>query len=796
MRNLVSKRFNIAVLLSLVILLVSSCKLIDGDGEGHYNPSENHQLASLTISEGSLSPSFAIDVRDYSVDVDNSVESIQVTATVEDVKATMKINGTATQSGTPSASISLAVGDTAISVVITAEDGSSRTLTITVTRVASIVLSDIADLSNLTISAGDFIPVFSSSTVAYNVSVANMIDSVTLTPTLADANATLLVNSTAVNSGSASSAIALAIGANAIAVLVTAEDGSTVKTYTVSVTRDVPLAADADLSGLSLSTGSLTPSFSSAQLNYTASVSLTTTSITATPSLSDTNASVTVDGVTTNSGTASGSITLVEGENTITVVVLAEDGVTSKNYSLIITREAAITRVVYTTFEPAPRPLRLAEIDNQLVTATSILSDLGWSDRVRYFLISPDGTMVAMTARADGASPYELYVVALTGGTPPVKVSGTLGAGGAVSDFKWSPDSTRIAYRAKKDTAAVNLYVVSADGVTETKVNSDLPNSRFLSVRGYHWAPNSSLIAYTVNPLVQSKYELIISAPDGTGKTIVPILDGYEASTSTQMAWSPDSLKLVYNGKYGWYTNSSPPNKLFIVGADGLSPAYLSAPVLMTSINNVVWAPDGSTIASKVFDSVAWQLMTFATDGSAFTALTNLPSGRGVKDIGWAPDSSLIAYISDRDTDNIYELSVVAPDGSGLVDVSDSLGSTARVFSNSDFNFEWSADSQKLLFIAAPLVQNQEDLYIVSRTGLNPVTLTNRMTTETFWGAAFSPNGTMAYGVWNDGLQSVAYSITLDGSSVTSVIDPSVTDDLIGFQVVDDAGVSKIIIAD
>jgi hypothetical protein len=98
-------------------------------------------------------------------------------------------------------------------------------------------LSNDATLSGLSLSAGTLTPTFSSGTITYTASVANANSTITVTPTKNNANASIKVNNVAVNSGSASGNISLNVGDNIITTVVTAQDGSTTKTYTVTVTR-------------------------------------------------------------------------------------------------------------------------------------------------------------------------------------------------------------------------------------------------------------------------------------------------------------------------------------------------------------------------------------------------------------------------------------------------------------------------------------------------------------------------------------------------------------------------------
>ncbi|MEI6874178.1 MAG: LamG-like jellyroll fold domain-containing protein [Spirochaetota bacterium] len=94
-----------------------------------------------------------------------------------------------------------------------------------------------ATLSSLALSSGSLSPTFAAATTSYSASVANGVSSLTLTPTVNQANATVKVNNGAVSSGSASGAVTLGVGSNTVTVVVTAQDGATTKTYTVAVFR-------------------------------------------------------------------------------------------------------------------------------------------------------------------------------------------------------------------------------------------------------------------------------------------------------------------------------------------------------------------------------------------------------------------------------------------------------------------------------------------------------------------------------------------------------------------------------
>ncbi len=120
-----------------------------------------------------------------------------------------------------------------------------------------------------------------------------------------------------------------------------ASDGAYVKYF------DLPVSNNAQLSNLALSSGTLSPAFSSGTTSFTASVSNTTTSITLTPTLADATASVTINGVAVTAGSASAAIPLNIGSNTIATVVTAQDGTTAQTYTLTVNRAPTAQTITF-----------------------------------------------------------------------------------------------------------------------------------------------------------------------------------------------------------------------------------------------------------------------------------------------------------------------------------------------------------------------------------------------------------------------------------------------------------------
>lgn len=84
--------------------------------------SGNNALSALTVSAGTLTPAFDPAITEYTLSLPSQSDRLTITANPSDSRATVQGDG----------DISLQDGETSLSVVVTAEDGSAKTYTITV----------------------------------------------------------------------------------------------------------------------------------------------------------------------------------------------------------------------------------------------------------------------------------------------------------------------------------------------------------------------------------------------------------------------------------------------------------------------------------------------------------------------------------------------------------------------------------------------------------------------------------------------------------------------------------------
>jgi alpha-tubulin suppressor-like RCC1 family protein len=422
------------------------------------------------------------------------------------------------------------------------------------------VLSSDATLHSLTPSAGTLNPAFATGTLTYTTSVDYSVASMTVMPVVNESHATLTVNGLPAPSGQPSQALNLDVGDNTITVMVTAQDGTTTRTYTVTVTRQPAASSDDTLSNLTLSSGTLNPVFAPGITGYTASVDNSVANITVTPTVNESHATVTVNGQAVTSGQASPAINLNVGANIITIVVTAQDGTTTLTYTVTVTRQPVVTvipLVVYENITVSDAPALLTGI-SLVVNETITVSDSpvmvpGLSLVVNETITVSDAPVLTPSAQIT----YTLTIaVSGQGSTDPVVGPHTYTAGTVVSIsatpalgwrfVNWTGDvanpnsaSTNVTMNAAKTvTANFDAVVIHATlhspgelrvydsqnrvtGLVNGVVKEEIPNSSY----------NSASATVVINPATDSYYYQV--AGTGVGAYGLEVVYSIGGQTTT-----------------------------------------------------------------------------------------------------------------------------------------------------------------------------------------------------------------------------------------------------------------------
>jgi len=310
--------------------------------------SENANLGSLELTENDgptpligYTPVFDATTLAYTATVPYTIDRTKVAAVPQQANASVAIQGivlASSQHGVLQGPYPLASNaHTVIKVLVTSQSTlGAKLYRVTVFRQPN---SD-ARLLNLTVStapAHALVPGFEPGTVSYAITVPNGVPSMYLTPTAA-AEATVTVQGQAVASGQASPSVALLEGGTTVIdVVVTAQDGSTRKTYQVRVSR----ASSTEASALiEVTSGSLVPASSGTTFAYNVTVPFVVGDVQLRVTPSGYNATVDVDGSSTLPGAWSSPATpLTAGvPRPIVAVVTAQAGAPSLSYTVTVLR--------------------------------------------------------------------------------------------------------------------------------------------------------------------------------------------------------------------------------------------------------------------------------------------------------------------------------------------------------------------------------------------------------------------------------------------------------------------------
>lgn len=291
--------------------------------------SNNANLARLFINSGVLNPYFHKDTINYNVVVGYKTETISVIPNPEHPKASVDVtvNGFSVARVGESYRGALNVGENSIVIEVTAEDRkTTKIYTITVTRSEEENSVDISDLIE-----------FDTITPTYRTSVGYQIETVTYTPPHYSETTVTVDGSPGIWVGPYFQMPIDEGKENTTIIITIREEDGTTKTYTIVLTRE-RASNNANLESLLLNKGEVAFEFSKETTQYKITVPDKLKDITVTAKPEDPKASLVVNEQAVAYGEESQPLVLNYGQNTINILVTAEDG-TEKTYTVNINKK-------------------------------------------------------------------------------------------------------------------------------------------------------------------------------------------------------------------------------------------------------------------------------------------------------------------------------------------------------------------------------------------------------------------------------------------------------------------------
>ena len=259
----------------------------------------------------------------------------------------------------------------------------------------------------------------------------------------------------------------------------------------------------------------------------------------------------------------------------------------------------------------------------------------------------------------------------------------------------WSPDCTRIAY---VDEEAA-LWTIKLDGTGATKLTSGWRGGQ--EADSPAWSPNGRQIAFVrdADHLAHDEpiLHLFVIDADGSGERQLTEGDVRDLSPT----WSPDGEQIVFSRLNletdpGLSTYNNRDEYLVIIDADGSNELALTRGG--TAEDEPSWSPHGELIAY----SSGSDLWVMRPDGT-YPKPIAVPHSAG-NGFSWSPDSSNIAYISQRFIDDNRSVEQAV----NTTNLEGSALGHAAVFvkpldsSESIWRPQWSPDGRSILFQYSP----------------------------------------------------------------------------------------------
>jgi gliding motility-associated-like protein len=569
--------------------------------------SSNAEMKGLVFNTGVATK---INATESNLVVTAGTSQITQTIITADAAATLTVNGVTATSGAKVTIPLNATGTTTITNVITAENGTAKTYTVTVSK----ELSANADLKGLIFSTGVATKV---SEVESNLVVSAGTAQILQTVITADTAATLTVNGVTATSGAKVTIPLNATGTTTITNVITAENGNA-KTYTVNVTKQQ--SANADLKGLVFSTGVATKV--NATVTNLVVTGLTISQITQTLTPADAAATLTVNGATATSG-AKVTIPLnATGTTTITNVITAESGAT-KTYTVNVTKQAstntALRGLVYDTgvttrVGPTESNLVVSGLTIGQVTQTTITADAAATLTVNG-ASATSGSGVVIPLNTTGTTTVTTIVTAESGATKTYKVNITKqpSANADLSSLILDADTL------SKTTATDYSVVVGNLATTVVQKVTTADAGATLTVNGATVVSGSDVVI-TLNDDTPTIITTIVTSETGVTKTYTVTVSKPSMTTTSLTSGN----KATTNSTARETTSSLIPHQALSPNGDGIND-YFEIEGIAAYPNNAVTIINRN--GSKVYEVKGYDNQSKRFDGHSNINGALLPVG-------------------------------------------------------------------------------------------------------------------------------------------------------------------------
>ena len=269
-------------------------------------------LDSLEVTGAELFPSFLYDFQEYTATASHDTATATIKAVANQSDAMVAYTPEDADAGTEHYQRTLSEGDNPVAITVTAPNGTTtKTYIVTINR-AMLPSSD-ATLGRLEVAGATISPALQSSVTSYSITVRSHVSLITLELETSDDGASIDVTPGDANDEAEGWQIPVDVGTSTVAIAVTAENGTSTKSYTLTVNRNSLEMESAPLGSLSVEGATVYPAFSEVVLSYTAVVGNDQAQVTVSASGKNMGSTVAVDPADADAETEDHEVALEEG---------------------------------------------------------------------------------------------------------------------------------------------------------------------------------------------------------------------------------------------------------------------------------------------------------------------------------------------------------------------------------------------------------------------------------------------------------------------------------------------------